>query len=482
MGILFTSLKWFFQQPTPDTFSFRVLDYIQQTVCSLGLKLAVVLDAQANPPWVLAKLPGAKNVDAWGNHRGAVSFSHPGALALVHAWQDAVLGRLAANNASCIHSIQPTRLTTSMKRSTVRWVHYCATLQQHMLHAHGVLCVQEGDGAQDYSISALKLFNHYLHSLHSKISYWNQRWATNFTDWAAVQPTRFFQHGENWGNTATDLLYWDWQHFRHLRLHRVHESCCQRVAAYGFHCIMHFPEVLTGSDAIYASGAVFTLAASPWLDYIIIDSNFMTTAMLPTRDVRVVQLLLSAMKPYGKQVFFEGAFERISDPEIHRRAVMLTATSGAHGIGFTNWLDRVGPTFFNDTLQGLPLPHSDAPPVAVLTPYRSYLAYKGTPKDANGVLFPTDPQQDRLFACLDEVEKELPSLDGLQIFGVPTMLLPVLQTFEQVWYVEPDVLLSGDASTIARIKERAGALGVPLRSCIKKKAPAIVLPECCPSM
>ncbi|EFN52311.1 hypothetical protein CHLNCDRAFT_139086 [Chlorella variabilis] len=270
--------------------------------------------------------------------------------------------------------------------------------------------LKEGDGAQDYSISALKLFNHYLHSLHSKISYWNQ------------------------------------------------------------------------SDAIYASGAVFTLAASPWLDYIIIDSNFMTTAMLPTRDVRVVQLLLSAMKPYGKQVFFEGAFERISDPEIHRRAVMLTATSGAHGIGFTNWLDRVGPTFFNDTLQGLPLPHSDAPPVAVLTPYRSYLAYKGTPKDANGVLFPTDPQQDRLFACLDEVEKELPSLDGLQIFGVPTMLLPVLQTFEQVWYVEPDVLLSGDASTIARIKERAGALGVPLRSCIKKKAPAIVLPECCPSM
>ena len=256
------------------------------------------------------------------------------------------------------------------------------------------------------------------------------------------------------------------------------------IAAYGFRCIQHFAEFMTGSDAIYAAGSVFTLAASPWLDYIVVDSNFMTTAMLPTRDVRVVQLLLSAMKPFGKPVFFEGAFERISDPAVHRRAVMLTATSGAHGIGFTNWLDRVGPTFFNDTLQGLPLPHSDAPPVAVLSPYRSYWAFKGTPKDANGVLFPTDPQQDRLFACLDEVEKAVPSVDGLQIFGVPTMLLAVVEDFQRIWYVEPEVLLSGDAETIVRIKQRAAELGVPWKKCALRKRqgkrgapPVLVIPE-----
>ena len=87
----------------------------------------------------------------------------------------------------------------------------------------------------------------------------------------------------------------------------------------------------------------------------------MTTAMLPTQDVRVVQVLLSAMKPFGKPVFFEGAFERISDPAVHRQAVQLTATSGAHGIGFTNWLDRVGPKFFNDTLSGLSIPPQRRP-------------------------------------------------------------------------------------------------------------------------
>ncbi len=76
------------------------------------------------------------------------------------------------------------------------------------------------------------------------------------------------------------------------------------IAAYGFSCIQHFAEFMAGSDAIYAAGSVFTLAASPWLDYIVVDSNFMTTAMLPTTDVRVVQLLLSAMKPFGKPVFF----------------------------------------------------------------------------------------------------------------------------------------------------------------------------------
>lgn len=30
-----------------------------------------------------------------------------GALQLVHHWQDAVLARLQANNATCIHSVQP---------------------------------------------------------------------------------------------------------------------------------------------------------------------------------------------------------------------------------------------------------------------------------------------------------------------------------------------------------------------------------------
>lgn len=461
VGILFISVKWFFQQPTPDTFDFRVMDYLIQTVCSQDIKLSIVLDAQANPPWVFDLVPDAGVVDSKHIGYRSISFNHPAVNQLVHAWYDAVLSRMVELNATCIHSVQP-----------------CFNNEYETKY------IQEADGAQDYSDEAVTLFRRYLRSIHGSLEYWNERWGTAFTSWTVFQPPSFFQHGVHWDDTATKLFYWDWQHFRHRRIHEVHESGCMHIAAYGMRCIQHFAEFMTGSDAIYAAGSVFTLAASPWLDYIVVDSNFLTTAMLPSPDVRLVQLLLSAMKPFGKPVFFEGAFERISDPAVHRKAVQLTAMSGAHGIGFTNWLDRVGPTFFNDTLSGLPSPSADAPPVAILSPYRSFWAFKGAPKDADGVLRPTDPQQDRLFECLDTVEKAVESLDGLQIFGVPSMLLPVLQDFQQVWYMQPDVLLSGDAQAINSIKQRAAAFGLPFHVCAAKSRmrKKLVLPECCPSV
>jgi hypothetical protein len=31
----------------------RLLDYVQRTVCAAGMQLAVILDAQASPHWVL---------------------------------------------------------------------------------------------------------------------------------------------------------------------------------------------------------------------------------------------------------------------------------------------------------------------------------------------------------------------------------------------------------------------------------------------
>ena len=211
------------------------------------------------------------------------------------AWHEAVLARLAANNASCVHSVQPSwnneyetkysqvgccccccaTPTVASRRSQVPAPPGSLSVRGHVsgeprkarqprlgCFAH----TQEGDGAQDYSKPALQLFCHYLHSVHGDLAYWNERWGTDFADWADVMPTKFFQHGENWGNTADDVLYWDWQHFRHRRIHQVHEAACQHIAQHGFRCIMHFPEFMTGSDAIYASGSIFTLAASPgWI-------------------------------------------------------------------------------------------------------------------------------------------------------------------------------------------------------------------------
>jgi hypothetical protein len=355
-----------------------------------------------------------------------------------------------------------------------------------VLH-HLLLCAaQEQDAPQDYGSAAVEAFRSYFRDVHGGLRHWNERWGTHFTDWSKVHPPAFSMHHGHFNNTLASLHYWDWQHVRHQRLHSVHEASCQRVAAHGFRCIQHFPEFLTSGDAIYASGVVFTLAASPWLDYIVVDSNFWTVSKAPNNDVRVVQLLLAAMKPFHKPVFFEGAFERISDPKLHRRAVRLTATSGAYGMGFTNWLGvgEVNHTsFFRSTLRDLPTPAAAAAPVAILTPYRSYLAYKGSPLQPGTRHFaPNDFQQDLLYACLDVLERDLPSLDGLQVFGVPAMLLPVLHNFQHVYYVQPDVLLSGDAHTIDRIQRRAAALGVPLRSCVEKAAPPVVLEECCPSL
>ncbi len=159
-------------------------------------------------------------------------------------------------------------------------------------------------------------------------------------------------------------------------------------------------------------------------------------------------------------------------------------------MGFTNWLGRIDhTTFFAETTGALttgdaPSLGGSAPSVAILTPYRSYAAFKGTPflPNKTGVIMPTDPQQDLLFECLDTLETKFPSLDGLQVFGMPTMLLPVLHTFEHIFFVEPDVMLSGDANTVVSIQERATLLGVPLQRCTRKRPATIIIPECCPSI
>ena len=52
--------------------------------------------------------PDAGLVDADGDVRKEISFSHAGAMQLLFGWHEAALSRLAAANASCIHSIQPT--------------------------------------------------------------------------------------------------------------------------------------------------------------------------------------------------------------------------------------------------------------------------------------------------------------------------------------------------------------------------------------
>jgi hypothetical protein len=43
------------------------------------------------------------------------------------------------------------------------------------------------------------------------------------------------------------------------------------------------------------------------------------------------------------------------------------------------------------------------------------------------------------------------------------MLAATLQDFQRFWYLEPEVLLSGDARMVKRIRKRAIALGIPFK-------------------
>ena len=85
-----------------------------------------------------------------------------------------------------------------------------------------------------------------MRSVHGSIQHWNARWRTTFANWAVVRPPPTFQHGVYYNSSISDLFYYDFQHFRHLRLHAIHEECCQRATARGFRCTLHFGEFFSG--------------------------------------------------------------------------------------------------------------------------------------------------------------------------------------------------------------------------------------------
>ncbi|KIY92707.1 hypothetical protein MNEG_15257 [Monoraphidium neglectum] len=456
-------------------------------------------------------------------------------MALAGAWQAAALGRMAEVDAGCVHSIQPSFNNEYETKYT-----------------------QERDCFQDYSPGALASYRKHLAALNPDLAFWNARWAPDgaadgaFASWEAVQPPAMYQHGKHRDDGARSARYWDWQAWRHAALHDAHERACARAAARGFRCILHFGEFLTSNDAIYAGGAIFSLAASPWVDFVVVDSNFLTAAH-NLNDVRIVQLLLAAMKPFGKPVFFEGAFERFKDGAMHKRAVELTVSSGAHGVGFTNWLGRVEEGSFFSTVLGpagvgpaaggrhaaaeaamagvlggdgaylahmgspralrlgggggggssgnsgsgsgggassssavaaAPVPagaaNGGAPRVAILAPHRSFQAFKGLAVGPDGKLV-DDALQEELFRCLDAVEAATTSTNNLGLFAVPPMILPALDGLDEVWYLEPEVLLSSDAAAVAAARARAALAGVPVHVCggAARAGPPHVVQECC---
>ena len=126
VGIFFASFKWWEQNEQPGAYDFRLMDYVQQTVCGQGMQLAVLLEGHYTPPWVTEQLPDAGQVDARGETREEISIAHERAMQHAYNWHEAALAQLASINASCIHSVQPTfNNEVETKYTQVRWMPAC---------------------------------------------------------------------------------------------------------------------------------------------------------------------------------------------------------------------------------------------------------------------------------------------------------------------------------------------------------------------
>ena len=70
----------------------------------------------------------------------------------------------------------------------------------------------------------------------------------------------------------TDVQWHRWLEFREQFLASQYELLCKRVQASGAHCFLHFGEFFASTDLLN-SNLFFTLAKSPYVDELIMDSN-----------------------------------------------------------------------------------------------------------------------------------------------------------------------------------------------------------------
>ena len=135
VSIFFASFKWEEQNEQAGAYDFRLMDYVQQTVCGQGMQLAVLLEGHCTPPWLVEQLPDAGQVDARGETRPEISIAHELAMQHAYNWHEAALAQLASINASCIHSVQPTfNNEVETKYTQVHPMHACMLPGESMTH------------------------------------------------------------------------------------------------------------------------------------------------------------------------------------------------------------------------------------------------------------------------------------------------------------------------------------------------------------
>ncbi|KXZ54056.1 hypothetical protein GPECTOR_5g164 [Gonium pectorale] len=305
---------WFEQEEGKIKYDY--LDWVMQTTCqNTKLKVAFILDMVRAPAWVFTKFPDAKAMDSHYRQYQLLSWFHAEAHKVAQETLRNVVSHMANSYRECLSAVQPVYNNEYEAKYT-----------------------QEHDCYQDYSPPAESAFREWLKVRRQRLEDLNGRWGTQFKTWEEVVPP-VLEAGALMGVDMASR-YWDFLKFREVVGAEVFTRSCAVVKSAGVRCFHHVPEFFSVLSAVYGASMFKHIAASPYVDFIIVNSNFRTsygTVLNPTK----LRMYINAAQSYGKPVYFEAAVERMSSLELLEAGFRHAAASGAMGIGLTNWLGRL---------------------------------------------------------------------------------------------------------------------------------------------
>ena len=334
-------------------------------VCRSGLRLLVVLNMREFPPWVTRERFGEGVSEKVSPHPECLrhpeaanlwtpSIANSTTAALISSFVDAAARHLVATHGSCLAGISPSMNNELETRYT-----------------------QTFDCARDYSSA-------------SRLAYEQWQYARNPAE-APLSPPVISPYPVCTPNTA--VAWHRWLEFREQALAEHYERLCARTHMHGARCFLHFGEFFATTDLLNAN-LFFTLAKSPHVDELVIDSNMALLGAASSPSV--VGLLVSTARMHGKTVHYEAATERVipcdeagklverqaqSKPRqaaawLYREGISRALESGVDSLGFTNLCEpsQITSLMPNGTLLEVRVSH--VPATAVLyVPYRALYAY-----------------------------------------------------------------------------------------------------------
>ncbi|KAG2425719.1 hypothetical protein HXX76_013561 [Chlamydomonas incerta] len=310
------SISWQWAEPEQGKVRTEYISWLLDAACkNTGLQVDLIVDLLNPPDWMWRLYPDARPFDSDGRNYTRLSWFHPLGNKAALTLLGAVATHLATNYPGCAKAIQPVYNNEYEAKYT-----------------------QEYDSFQDYGPYALGEYRRWLQAKTKDVHVINLRWGKSFKTWDDVRPPRL--HSGDFQGVDFSAEYWDFVRFREEFGAAHYNRACATVHAAGLMCFHHFPEFFTVIDAMYGATMFRLIASSPFTDFVIMDSNFMTpygTVMNPHK----LRVYISAAHAYGKPVYFEAAVERFKDYALLEAGFYNSLLAGADNIGITNWHTRV---------------------------------------------------------------------------------------------------------------------------------------------